>query len=68
MSVAYTADRVARLRRILRAEDVARANFRPTPSYRGGAWVDSVYVPSAAAVSAALELSRLLGAPLERLY
>ena len=68
MSIASTVDRVARLREVLRAEDVARANFRPSMSYRGGVWSPSVYVPSAGAVSAALELSRLLGAPLARLY
>ena len=63
-----SADRVAELGAVLRTEAVARANFRPSKSYRGGSWVDSVYVPSAGALSAALELSRLTGAPLERLY
>jgi hypothetical protein len=68
MSIDSTVARVADLRAVLRTEDVARANFRPTQTYRGGAYVPSVYVPSAGALNAALELSRLLGAPLARLY
>jgi hypothetical protein len=61
-------DRAAECGAVLRSEAVRRAAFRPTSQYRGGRFVPSVYVPSHAAIVAALELARLTGAPLPRLY
>jgi len=51
----------------IRAEDVRRATWSPTYQHRGGEMVPSSYVPSTAAVEAALRIAAT-GAPMPRLY
>lgn len=49
------------------AEDVRRANWRPSNQYRNGRYVKSSYLPTNEALTAALRI-RKAGAPLPRLY
>lgn len=49
------------------AEDVRRANWRPSLQFRNGRYVGSTYIPTNAALTAALKI-RKAGRPMPRLY
>ena len=49
------------------AEDVRRANYRPSQQYRAGRYVDTPYIPRNEALDAALKI-RKAGRPMPRLY